>query len=77
MLLLFLKVENAQLLWEKLMMAFVRQLEVCGSLPVRDIGECLPLERWEELWLGMQMGVVGYSVGGRWLKVLYVKRRKP
>ena len=40
MVLPFIKIENVQQLWKKLMMAFVRQLEVSGSLPVRGIGQC-------------------------------------
>lgn len=40
MILPFLKIENVQQFWKKLMMAFVRQLEVSGSLPVRGIGQC-------------------------------------
>ena len=40
MVLPFLRIENVQQLWKKLMMAFVRHIEVSGSLPVRGIGQC-------------------------------------
>lgn len=46
--------------------------------PVRDTGQCLQLEHWEELWLGdVNWKLLGIAVGGYWLKVLRVNRGKP
>lgn len=46
--------------------------------PVRDAGQCLQLEHWEELWLGdVYWELLGIAAGGCWLKALSVNRRKP
>lgn len=72
MVLSFLKIGNAEPVWEKLMMALVRLLEV------RDTSPCWQLEHWEELGLGdVNWELLGVAVGGHWLKVLSVNRRKP